>query len=245
MSDFARDGYVVIRGLVPSEEIDVIRSRIDREIAADESIGALPRYAASSFCPRLRNDPDLTAAFRHLAPAAHRLLGVDVPATFVQIALRYPEHRTAAEHRFHIDGFPAANNGVDPGSIYRHTLLAGIFLSTVDRDDAGGLMLWPGSHRRLATAIAALDPKRFLDDGNLADLMTKIEAIDLGEPQQLHVEPGDAVLVHHLVAHAGAPNLRLQVRYALYCRLQHPDHDPADPRSLVDPDRWFTWFEQD
>lgn len=43
-------------------------------------------------------------------------------------------------------------------------------------------------------------------------------------PVQLHVNPGDIVLAHYQTAHAIAPNISPNVRYACYFRLHHHSH---------------------
>lgn len=235
---FHRDGFVVLRGRIDANEVARGRRLIDESIGANDRLGMLPQFSVSSFCPELRAAPELCRLFDPIAPAIESLLGVEVPVDWVQIALRFPEHRSAAAPpSFHLDGFPAPGNSVPQTSIRRHTLLVGIFLTPVRADTVGGLAVWPGSHQRLAAQLRRLDLGPFTSTP--AALLERIEAMDAGDPQTLRVEPGDVVLAHHLLAHSVTSNLSLKTRYALYARLQHPEHDPADARSLVDPAAWF------
>ena len=63
--------------------------------------------------------------------------------------------------------------------------------------------------------------------------------VTLPESQQLTVEKGDLLLVHYQVAHGAAVNLSPNVRYAVYFRLKHVDHD-RDPWGAM-TDIWRDW----
>lgn len=46
---------------------------------------------------------------------------------------------------------------------------------------------------------------------------------------QLHLQPGDAVLVHQKVAHRISPNYSPHIRYQIYYRLSHAEHRAVAP----------------
>ena len=48
---------------------------------------------------------------------------------------------------------------------------------------------------------------------------------DLGAPRQLHMRTGDVVLAHQKLPHAGVANISPHVRYQVYFRLCHVEHE--------------------
>jgi hypothetical protein len=50
---------------------------------------------------------------------------------------------------------------------------------------------------------------------------------------------GDALLAHYLLVHGVSPNLGPQIRYAVFFRLFHDEHDPAAISALGD--LWRSW----
>jgi ectoine hydroxylase-related dioxygenase (phytanoyl-CoA dioxygenase family) len=64
-------------------------------------------------------------------------------------------------------------------------------------------------------------------------------ALPMPEPLQLTGRAGDVVLAHYALAHAAAPNLGPHVRYAVFFRLYHADHDQAGTRPLTQ--LWTLW----
>ena len=63
--------------------------------------------------------------------------------------------------------------------------------------------------------------------------------VPLGEPVQLHTEPGDIVLCHYQLAHAAAANLSAADRYAVYFRLWLKDIESR--RWALMTDIWQGW----
>jgi len=232
-----KQGYVLARGLVPRERVRAALAAIngslgERGLAADE----LPRLRATTFCPELVAAPpilDLYAAtpLGALAEAAIGRGRVRRPGE-AQIALRFPAALPSdpAPPRPHIDGMPQPLNGVAAGTIYHFTALAAVFLSDVDRPFQGNFTVWPGAHLTLAAHFGA---------HGVDELLTGFPRVPLPEPRQLTARAGDALLAHHLLPHAVAPNLGPHVRYAVFFRLFHEAYDPTSTATLVDP--WREW----
>ena len=230
------DGYVVLPAVVPREQALAALAAINASLGEDGiPKDELARMRAQTFCPDLVSAPPILELFRGtaLAEIAEAALGtgkVRAP-TAAQIALRFPSPRAPRkEPRPHIDGMPQAQNGVAPGTIYHFTALAGVFLSDASEPDEGNFTVWPGTHRALADHFAA---------HGTDELLERFPPIALPPPRQLTVRAGDAVLAHYLLAHSVAPNLGPHIRYAVFFRLFHEDHDPASNAAMVD--LWHEW----
>jgi hypothetical protein len=245
---FAEDGFVVLRAAVAPELVRAARETIAAALDADESLGELPRFLADTFFPTVVHDPSILALLDPLRPAVTSLFGTaaspraDVP----QIALRFPQQKRDPAHAcFHLDGFPTGMNGVPGGTLFRQTLVAGVYLTPLRGPDRGNFVVWPGSHLHFARFFRALDLERVLADEGPEALFARVRAERPGASQQLEVEPGDAVLAHHLLAHGAADNLSLRTREAVYFRLLHPDDDVRDPTPLTDERRFFAGIDWD
>jgi ectoine hydroxylase-related dioxygenase (phytanoyl-CoA dioxygenase family) len=153
------------------------------------------------------------------------------PPAEAQIALRFPTAQPPRAPVPHIDGMSYGANGVAPGTLFHFTALLGVFLSDVSGPQAGNFLVWPGSHQVLEAhfrqhGVALLAGGAFPSLGTLA-------------PRPLTARAGDVVLAHYALAHGVAPNLGPHVRYAVFFRLFHQDHERAGTRPLED--LWLEW----
>jgi Phytanoyl-CoA dioxygenase (PhyH) len=201
-------------------------------------------YVANSFCPGLIEDGTIFALLHDsgLIDLLEELFGQRATARCndtAQIALRLPDYQTKPGHwPAHIDGFPAGLNTVPQGTVSRQTALIGVYLSEA-RPNMGNLATWPGAHRRIAQFMRDIDAPGYLRQNGAEALLAAAITTELGDPEQLTVAPGDAVITHHLLAHSAAWNLSLQIRYAVYFRLLHRDDDAHDPAPLMSESRFF------
>jgi len=219
LADFARDGYVVLAGAVPS--------------AAAAAAGALVRSravpgAATGPDAKLTNVPGLEADPRVLAlygvqlrGAVGALLGDHTPPRKAQVAVRFPDGtgrppRPVGGRRWHVDGFRKGEHSA-------FDLLVGVCLSDVADLDAGNLAVHPGAHATLAGAV-----RRAARAGKVRDLHYDKE--DLGEPTQLRLRVGDVVLAHQKLPHLGVPNHSAAPRLMVYFRLMNKRAVPYDLR---------------
>jgi hypothetical protein len=150
-----------------------------------------------------------------LAGALTRPRPLQVPAQ-VQVALTFPPfpHRPGGGH---IDGLTPPEPGGRPGTF---TMLAGVVLSDQDRDDMGNLWVWPGTHRRLATYLAAQGPEELVASGGYPP-------VELGEPRQVHARPGDVLFASYLLLHNIGGNTSDVLRKTVYYRLKVDSHDAS------------------
>ena len=227
-----RDGYLHRPGLVPRARLDAALAVINRSLG-ERGLppDRLPEMRARTFCPELVSAPEILALYaetpaRALAEAA--IGRVRAPAEG-QIALRFPvaQRREVVPH---IDGMYAPGNGVPPGSLMHFTALLGVFLSDVTVPDAGNFTVWPGSHRVLEA--------HFRQHGT-AVISQAFPSLDPCRPRPLLGRAGDVVLAHYALAHAAAVNLAANVRYAVFFRLYHADHEQAGTRPLTE--LWSEW----
>jgi len=235
------NGYLLVPGLVAPDRARAALAAINASLGRNGlPPDALPRMEALTFCPELVNDAAILDLYRatplvQLAEAALGAGRVREPRD-AQIALRFPT--PGADRvlpRPHIDGLPRALNGVAAGTLYHFTALAAVFLSDVGEPFAGNFTVWPGSHRALAAHFASNDPL-----GTLAGPGATFPPVALPEPpRQLIARAGDALLAHYLLVHGVSPNLGPQIRYAVFFRLFHDEHDPAAISALGD--LWRSW----
>jgi hypothetical protein len=230
------EGYLVVPGLVTRDRVDTALKAINHSLG-EQGIAkdALWTMRAQTFCPELVSAPpilDLYGAtgLRTLAEAAIGEGRVRAPSTG-QIALRFPQDVPAPRAPYpHIDGMPGPLNGVAPQTIFHFTALAGVFLNDVDEPFHGNFTVWPGTHDTLA--------RHFAQHGT-AGLLTGFPPVDLPAPRQLRARAGDALLAHYQLAHGAAANVGPHVRYAVFFRLFHVDHDAGSTATMTD--LWREW----
>ena len=230
------DGYLILRDAIP-------RARIDRALKAiNGSLGEqgidksqIWTLRAQTFCPELVADAAILDLYRDtpLEALAQAAIGAGKlprpPAG--QIALRFPQEVAEPKDPHpHIDGMPGPLNGVTPGSVYHFTALAGVFLSDLTGPFQGNFTVWPGSHRALAAHFA---------EHGIDGLLQGFPRVPLPAPRQLTARAGDAILAHYQLAHGAAANVAPHVRYAVFFRLAHLNHDPTSSQTMVDI--WREW----
>jgi hypothetical protein len=229
------EGYVVRRGLVAREQVLSARRAINASLGSNGiSPEQLPVFRARTFTPELVAAPELLGLFTAspLASFAEAALGVGNvrPPKEAQIALRFPTTGNASPAVPHIDGISAPGNGVPPGMLFHFTALAAVFLSDVTDPNRGNFTVWPGSHHRVAEHFRAHGPQ---------SMVAGFPELDLGQAHAIQAAPGDALLAHYALAHGIAPNTGPDVRYAVFFRLYHRDHENFGTQPLTD--LWAEW----
>lgn len=229
------DGYLQLPGMVPQERVAAALRAInsslgDRGMAPDD----LPTLRSQSYCGELIHDRAILDLLygSGLWGLAEELVATDglQAVDKGQIALRFPTMAAPGAVRPHLDGMYSPTNGVPKGEILNYTMLVGVMLSDVTEAGRGNLTVWPGSHRQHGAYFAEHGPQALLDG---------MPPVDKAPPVQLLGRAGDAVLCHYLLAHGVAPNVGPDIRYAVYFRLRHSDHDARKWDSMMDP--WIEW----
>jgi len=213
---FKEDGYLHFPFLVSEQSCNDALEIIDDDFHKNYKRKKEDEYQSISFCPNIRNTPELKNLFLKspLHAFTTQCFGEDnFSYGLPQIALR-PPNKTPNQHLppAHIDGLPQKKNGVKGKEIEPFSLLIGIFLSDIPSQNSGNLTVWKGSHTRLED--------HFQTHGK-ESLKRGMPNISLGTPKQLLCKKGDAILCHYQLAHAVAPNLSNNTRKAIYFRVSH------------------------
>jgi len=230
-----QEGYVVLPGVVPRAAVDAALHTINRSLG-DQGMAPekLTQFRSQSYCPEAQGSPAISGLFNDtpLRSVSESLIGAGKvrPVRGGQIALRFPNSEAPRAPGAHIDGMYSPTNGVPQGTIANFTALAGVFLSDVPGADAGNFTVWPGSHR--------LHEAYFREQGPQS-LLQGMPKVAMPEPRQITARAGDAVLCHYLLGHGVAGNASPHVRYAIFFRLTHADHDAVKWESMTD--MWLEW----
>jgi len=231
---FYEDGYVVAPGAA-REKVEGALRAINASLGSEGiDPASLTRFRAQSYCPELQSSPKVVGlltdtpvwSFAESAVGEGRIK----PVASGQIALRFPAMGAPNEPGPHLDGMYTPTNGVPEGTIANFTALVGVMLSDVPSGYAGNLTVWPGTHRIFESYFRDHGPESLLQG------MPKVE---LPEPVQITGKAGDVVLVHYQVAHGIAGNASPHIRYAVYFRLKHVDHDSLHWECMTDV--WREW----
>lgn len=245
---FYRDGYLQIPGAVPRAYVERALAAINADLGRGLDPTRIEEFYARSFCPELRSSAAILELFE-ATPARSLADALVVPGELRaprqgQIALRFPgcspptgtlgtgAPDPARALRPHLDGTYNPSNGVRKGHVAHFTLLAMIALSDVDKDFAGNFTVWPGSHHLY---------EQYFRSHDVREMTRGTPHVDgLPAPYQTRVKAGDLLLAHYQLGHTGAPNLSAFVRYAVFFRLYHRDHDPNALDILADIWREYT-----
>lgn len=227
---FYRDGFVQVPGVVPQVMVDSALRAINHSIGQGLPEEQMTRFRVQSFCPELQGDPVLTDLFNKTPalPLAESLIGEGKirPVRGCQVALRFPiQQDPPPPPRPHLDGMHTPTNGVPEGTIMNFTMLVGILLSDLSAPYSGNFTVWPGTHHLYERYFREHTPQSLLDG---------MPPVELPEPRQITGKAGDVVLVHYELAHAAAANISPHVRYALFFRLTHVDHDAHKWEAMTD-----------
>jgi len=232
---FAADGFVQLPGIVPRELVDAALRAINASLGKQGiHPDDLPTFRSRSYCPELQTTAPITDLL-HRSPlwsVAESLIGEGKirPVTSGQIALRFPTDGDPAEPRPHIDGMHAPNNGVPAGEIRNFTALIGVLLSDLPHTYAGNFTTWPGTHRLY---------ERYFQARGSQSLLEGMPPIELPAPHQITGRAGDAVVCHYQLGHGIAGNSAPHIRYAVFFRLFHVDHEQLHWECMTDI--WREW----
>jgi hypothetical protein len=232
---FYEQGFVHIPAAVPQTHVRAALRAINSSLG-NEGIdpARLPTFRAQTYCPELRSAPEIAGLINDtpVFGLAESMIGQGrvQPVESGQIALRFPSMAPASPARPHLDGMYTPTNGVPEGTIMNFTALVGVLLSDLPEGDSGNLVVWPGSHRLFEEYFRSHGPQSLLEG---------MPKIDLPEPVQITGSAGDVVLCHYQLAHGIAGNASPHIRYAIYFRLFHVDHDSMKWESMTGI--WREW----
>jgi hypothetical protein len=231
------DGLVQLPGIVAREYVDAALQAINASLgSAGMAPEQLPTFRAQSYTPEVQSTTAITDLLTktplwELAESAIGEGKISPRARKAgQVALRFPSTDPPREPHPHIDGMYSPNNGVPMGEIRNFTALVGVFLSDVPAPYSGNFTVWPGTHRRYESYFREHGPD---------SLLHGMPSVELPEPHQVTARAGDAVLAHYQLGHGIAGNASPHIRYAIFFRLSHVDHEQVRWECMTDI--WREW----
>lgn len=228
-------GFVHVPNVVPRIMVDAALRAINHSVGQGMNVDEMTKFRAQSYCPDVQRTPPIVDLL-HGTPAWGLAESAAGPGCFKpvgsgQIALRFPSLQDSpGQPRAHIDGTYSPTNGVKEGTLGSFTMLLAVFLSDLPLPNAGNFTVWPGSHHICAEYLREHGPET---------LIPGIPPLDLPAPEQITAQAGDIALCHYQLAHSAAPNVSPHVRYAVFFRLTHVDHDAHKMEVLTDI--WREW----
>ena len=229
------DGYVVLPGVVPPAGVRHALRAINASLGSrGMNPDLLTQFRAQTYCPEITGTEPISDLMNRspLWDLCESAVGRGQlrPVRGGQIALRFPVEGEPGRPGPHIDGMYSPTNGVRKGTIANFTALAGVFLSDVPEPFSGNFSVWPGTHRLFEQHFREVGPQALLEG------MPKVE---MPQHRQITARAGDAILCHYQLAHGVAGNGSPHVRYAIFFRLSHVDHDSVHWECMTDI--WREW----
>lgn len=228
-------GFIRLPDIVPRETVDSALRAINASLGEKGMHpDDLPVLRARSYCPELTGTPPITDLLYRspLWSLAESAIGAGSirQVTGGQIALRFPRLDEPGPPGAHLDGMYTPTNGVPAGTIANFTALIGVFLSDIPHDWMGNFTVWPGTPRRYEQYFRQHGPQ---------SLLHGMPPIQMPAPHQITGRAGDAVLCHYQLAHGIAGNTSAHIRYAVFFRLFHVDHENLHWECMTDI--WREW----
>ncbi|MFB4420646.1 phytanoyl-CoA dioxygenase family protein [Streptomyces sp. QL37] len=229
---FLDDGVLVRRGLIHGEVLSRARDLVSDWLAEAYDPARLTAYTERSFAPELEKHPDLLAVYQRsgLAELAGDLLrpARTAPVTRAQIQIRLPHGAQQPVKRMHVDGVSCPH--LEPRDLRTFTFIVGVVLDGSATAGAGALHYVAGGHHRMA--------RYFATDWALGQPAQTPDDVDVQDGTAFTAEPGDVVVMHHLVPHRVGMNTSSDPRVMVYFRVHHAEHPDLALRALSDP-----WLE--
>jgi hypothetical protein len=241
--EFIRDGFTIMRGLLPQEVVDDTRERLlaameidpsdpntwtpSKSISSDhavlsitdacrtEEVDAVAReLAGPDFIPRMCHSPYLETA------------KVDPPLIHGYIPIiRFPQEgprEFVKPGGYHIDGAHLTTLWPD-----KHYLVLLAYLSDV-AEYGGATTVVPGSHRQVFEQWVRED-----HPGS-----THPPALEYQEPIPVVGNAGDVIFMHYLMVHSGAVNRADHIRVALNSAVLPDPERPYQRKSGAPTPEW-------
>lgn len=227
---FARDGYHIVRGLVPADACARMLAVAERDLRA--AAGPVEYEADTQYpgAPETRESPGgrtvrrllqayaRDAAFREwatAAPIAVRLRQLLGP----QIALSQTHHNCVMTKDPRYSSLTSWHRDIRYWSYERPELVSVWLALGEERPENGCLLLLPGTHV-MAFGADRLDAAQFLrtdDAANAKLLQTQIHA---------ELDPGDALFFHCRLFHAASRNQSARTKFSAVFTYHATDNHP-------------------
>jgi hypothetical protein len=233
LSRFARDGWLLVSGVVPEPLLAAADQEIDGLVASEPAHGTdgtspgrhgwFPPVARLPRCDDvLRRSGALAIAEELVAPSTleHRF-------DHIQVATTVPpyDHVPGGSH---IDNHAPGDDA--PASF---TLLAGILLTDQVEPQTGNLHVWSGSHVGHSQLFHERGTRVLQPVYGHPTMLDP--PVQPGVREEVRGRRGDLVLAHFLTGHNGGGNLGAHTRRTIYYRLATPGHPARWEEAFLDP----------
>lgn len=232
---FIRDGYAVVRGLIPPDVVETTRERLLEAMAIDPADP--PTWAGKNVSSDLEvialTEPCRNAGVEAVAAelaGPHFLPGVcfspllksrgitpEVVGGYIPV-LTFPTpgpHRFEPPTGYHIDGMDATTLWPE------HSFLV-VFAYLTDTADYGGATaVRPGSHRQVF--------EHWLTTGHPGS--TDPPDLPYADPVPMPGQAGDVIFMHYLAVHSGSANHSDHIRVGLNSAVMPDPAHPYQPKS--------------
>jgi hypothetical protein len=233
---FVRDGFVIVRRLLPRDLVTATRERILAEVNAAPPAGETLYQARFTSLTAACMTPDVFAVGEALAGPHLRRDSIYSPFLESQgesaylfgyvPVLRYPQPGPKLfqkpETGWHIDGYRGVT--LFPALLY---LVVFAYLSDV-RDYGGATVVRPGSHRQIFES--------WRRSGDVSD--NRLPDLPWSEAVPVEGEAGDVLFLHYLLAHTGSPNHDGHIRVGLNSAIEPDPAHPYQPKSGAPTPEW-------
>ena len=210
-ADFERDGFVVVRGVVPAGELVAMRA-LHAALIPDHApapAGLLEITGAAQANPGLA----AIARDRRFGALAARALGAPI-VQHLQDSLLYKPARQGAVVEWHQDHTYV-------GFLVPARIVALRIALAPETEASGCMRVVPGSH-----SWGPIDAVRALSDTSVASLLPALSPMQrdaLSRTQAIELAPGDVSIHHCLTLHGSGPNLSDIARRTIILRMFDAD----------------------
>ena len=233
--EFVEKGFIRIPGIAGQKAINVALRAINHSIGNGIDPKKVELFRSTTYCPELlAKDPISNLLYETDAwgivesLVGQRKIKLEGKG---QIALRFPVMKLPGALHPHIDGMYTEHNKIKKGTLFTFTALVGFMLSDVPNRFWGNFTGWPGTHRKLANY--------FQEHGTGVLRKGQMPRIDYPEPEQILARAGDMILSHYLTAHTVVSNVSPYIRYAVFFRIRHVNHESHGEKVFTD--LWQEW----
>lgn len=194
-------GVVQVRGLVPQEEIDLIREEFTAKVEADSSFGHDDHIASDDVLARY---PRFVQPHRHLDTEVGRLARrMMLDRRIVDVVQSLVGPVNAAQSMFYFKPPGARGQALHQDNMFLHAhpetcIAAWIAIDDCDGDN-GGLMVVPGSHTQ---ELLCTEPA----DSEESFTSVQVPVPDGVEIRQTRMRAGDVLFFHGSLVHGSVPN---------------------------------------
>jgi hypothetical protein len=218
VDQFVRDGYVVVRGLIPPDTVGAALATIWRELQVDPVDEAtwpdnaiIVPHEINPLMKPCRTPGTDTIAENLAGPDIRRGGGYSPVINFPRPGIAEFEPMG-----FHIDGTDVTT--LWPG--HRYMVLLAYLTDTCEH--AGATAVRPGSHRVLF--------EHWQDTGTAPGGATSVPDLDFADAVPLPGSAGDVIFMHYLLAHGSSHNRSQRPRVALNGVVAPHDDTPYDAK---------------